>query len=202
MTLDELRAELAARGFDYLSTGRKDYFINRAYQEVCEEEEWPFLEATASGAAPLTITDLRTIESVVNTTHKTKLIPLDRRLLTDLSTDMTTAGSPTWYYVDASDVITTYPVRADDLLVRYWKAPADLTAGNQEPLMPSRFHYSLLDGACAYAYFDSDNFEAATTNLQLWAESKLRMRESLLNRQIDRPDDFIVNTVPHLDAGW
>lgn len=199
MNLGELRTELYARGFDHLGATRSAYFINRAYLEVCEEEEWPFLEATATGTAPLTITDLRTIESVINTTNTVKLIPLDRRLASDIGADLTTAGNPAFYYVDNDNIVTTYPVRSDSLSVRYWKAPEPLSGDSDEPLLPSRFHYSLLDGATAYSYFDSDEFEAAAQNLELWEASKLRMREALLNRQIDGPDDYIISRYAHLD---
>jgi hypothetical protein len=78
VTLSDLDAELRDRGFDYLSESRRHYLINRAYFEMCEEQDWPFLEATTSSTAPITITDLRTIESVVDTTQEQSSTPHPR----------------------------------------------------------------------------------------------------------------------------
>ena len=61
MNLGTARTELQARGFDYLSTARCNTFLNRALYILNEQESWPFLETTVSGAAPLTISDLSLI---------------------------------------------------------------------------------------------------------------------------------------------
>jgi hypothetical protein len=41
MILSDLQAEFQARGFDYLSVTRQNIFLNRAYQETCEGDDWP-----------------------------------------------------------------------------------------------------------------------------------------------------------------
>jgi hypothetical protein len=71
---------------------------------------WPYRLTTASGAAPLTITDLGVIEEVVDTAQSS--LPLhfvSRRNLLDAYSILTTTGSPQWFYVD-NGVVRTYPV--------------------------------------------------------------------------------------------
>lgn len=192
MTFAELKAELAARGFDYLTNARQGQFVNRAYQELCAEEDWPFLEATTSGTAPLTISDLRTIESVVDSTNRVRLRPLDRRNIMDYDQDLTTSGTPVYYYLTAGTVLNTYPVSSTNTIaVRYWKVPAQLSTDGENPVVPLSWHQAIVDGAVMYAYQDSDNFEAASAMRDVWSEIKIRMQDALLNQQHDGADDFI-----------
>lgn len=193
MTFLELRTELKARGFDYLSATRLGYLLNRVYLELAEEEDWPWLEATATGAPPLAITDLRTIESVINTTNQAKLTPLDRRLITDMDYTLATTGTPSYYYTTGTTTVAVYPANTGvSLSVRYWKVPTALSADGDTPALPARFHHLLVDGAAAYAYLDTDNFEGSQTALGFFNDGKARMRDSLLNQQHDRTDDSIV----------
>ena len=124
MNLLDLRTELYARGFDYLSSTRANYFINRAYSELCEEEDWPFLEATTSGTAPVSITDLRTIETVIDTTATRRLQPLDRRHILEDDYQLSTTGSPSCYYLTSCNTLAVYPANTTDTISeRYWKVP-------------------------------------------------------------------------------
>lgn len=198
MNAEDLTTELASRGFDYLSTSRRLQYVNDAYLlDICETENWPFLRASAEGTAPLTISDLRSLESVIDSTQARKLSPLDPRELTDaFDTDLSTEGSPTFYYLDAESVVSIYPVSTtDNLLVRYWKAPEALT-GTASPVLPSRFHSLIVDYAVARAYEDSDDMELAQ-NAKENADGRLaRMRESLLGWNRDLPSEFIAVTDP------
>jgi len=202
MTFAELKTELAARGFDYLSDTRQGQFINRSYQEMAEERDFPYLQATTTGAAPLTISDLRTVESVSNATQDYKLSPLDRRNLTDFAHDLTTTGTPSYWYMTTADTIAVYPANTTDTLtVYYWKVPATLT-GVVTPAIASRYHLLIVDGAVAYAYADSDNYDAAQQAFALWEAGKIRMAETLISSQRDQGDDFVVSTSPAADAGY
>ncbi len=187
-----LRTELAARGFDYLSDTRQGYFVNRSYQEMAGAADYPWLESTATGVAPLSITDLRTIESVVDSTTTTRLSPLDRRNIMATDTDLTTVGTPSFYYLTTGSTVAVYPANTTDTLsVRYWKVPTDLTADSDEPGFPARFHQLIVDGATYFAYLDSDNFEAAGSTYDFWLRGRKDMDEQLLVGQHDQADDFI-----------
>lgn len=198
MNLESLVTELKARGFDYLSTSRATNYLNDAYLlDICEVESWPFLHASKEGTAPLTISDLRSVESVIDSTQNTKLSPLDPRELTDsYDTDLTTAGTPTFYYLDAESIVSVYPANTSDtILVRYWKAPEALT-GSASPVIPSRFHTLIVDYAVARAYEDSDDYELAQ-NARENADGRLaKMRESLLGWNRDLPSEFIAVVDP------
>jgi len=201
VTFAELKTELAARGFDYLSDTRQGYFINRAYQEMCAENDWPFLEDSTTGTAPLTIADMRTVESVVNSTQSYRLSPLDPRNIMEEDDDLTTTGTPVYYYLSATTTLKVYPANtADTLSVRYYHVPPDLSDDADTPEVPAAWRHLIVDGAAAYAYFDSDNPEMGREMLSLWAEGKARMADALLVQQHDQPDDMVLSVVDHQDA--
>lgn len=205
MTLAELRTELQARGFDYLSTVRCSQFLNDAYlTDIAEAEDWPWLEATSSGTAPLTITDLRTIELVIDSTAKFKLQPLDRRNITDdWDSDLTTAGDPAFYYTTTGTTVAVYPTSTTHTIsVRYWKVPATLGSDLTEPALPTRFHSLIVDAAVARAYEDNDEWDAAEAARQKFEARLDHMRVSLLNQQHDETDDYVVSDYSHADSTW
>ena len=195
MDMAALRTEFLARGFssiDASGTTRQDAYINRAYYEICEDADWPFLEATTSGAAPLAVSDLRTIETVIDSTTKTRLSPLDRRHILETDYQLSTTGSPTHYYLTSGTTVAVYPANTTDTIaVRYWKVPTILTTGTT-PVIPTRFHNLIVDRAVALAYLDADNAEMYAVYMDLFGEGLAKMRESLLVGQHDRADDFIV----------
>lgn len=202
MDLAALRTELQARGGARLEVGtntRTDAYLNRAYLDICEDEEWPFLAATASGTAPLTISDLRTVESAVIGSLSLKLSPRDPRDLLEDDTSLTTTGTPTWYYVTSTG-ISVYPTSTTaSLSVRYWKVPALLSNGTDTPLLPARFHQLIIDQAMQYVYLDADGFDQAAALQPLIDVQKARMRKALLHPSHDRPARYIENVVAHLD---
>lgn len=202
MNLESLVTEFKARGFDYLSTSRATNYLNDGYLiDICETENWPFLRASTTGTAPITVADLRSVESVIDSTQDRKLIPLDQRQLTDsYDTDLSTTGSPVFYYQDAETVLSVYPANTSDtILVRYWKAPEALS-GTETPVIPSRFHSVIIDYAVARAYEDSDDYELAQ-NARENADGRLaKMRESLLGWNRDLPSEVIAVVDPGINA--
>jgi hypothetical protein len=198
VTFGELTAMFLARGFDYLPTATAEGYLNDAYLvDICEAEDWPFLEATTTGKAPLVVSDLRTIESVIDSTQGTKLSPLDRRHITDdFDTDLTTIGTPAFYYLTAGTTVSVYPANTTDTLsVRYWRAPPRLTSGDT-PLLPTRFHSLIVDGAAARAYEDSDDYELSENAETKFQRRLQKMRDGLLDQGRDGPDDYIQITDP------
>lgn len=194
MTTEELVASLKAQGFDYLSTAECTQFLNDAYLlDICEEEDWFFLEATAEGMPPLAISDLRAIEYVTNTTQNQKLVPLLRaRITDDLDPDLTQTGTPSRYYVTEGKNVNVFPVSTtDEIAVRYWKVPQELS-GSVVPLVPTRYHSLIVDGARARGYRNSDDWELATAAQANFDTGLEKMRESLGSLQHDAPDDYIV----------
>ncbi len=203
LTLTTLQTELQRRGFDYLTTTAQTYFLNRAMRDINQAEEWPWLEATATGAAPLTISDLSTIESVYDSIQKIKLVPLDRRNISDDFPDLTTTGSPSMYYLTTASVVNVYPVATNNLSVRYWKIAPELSSGSDAPLIPSTSNQlAIVDGAVGYAYEDSDNFDAAQQAFSQRDATIESMRETYLNWNRDRPTEFVVITDSESPVVW
>lgn len=190
MNLSALIAEVQARGFDTVSSARITTWINVAYNELLETADWPFLTATASGIAPLTISDLRTIESVAIADRK--LEPADRRDLSDRYMDLSVEGTPESYFLTSATTLDTYPRGTDTLTVRYWKAPAELS-GSDTPVIPARYHYAIVDWAVARAYEDSDEPQMAAAARAAGDRLLQAMTTSLLNGQHDRPTRMVMS---------
>lgn len=198
MNLAELRAEVKSRGFDYLPDARINRFINTAYTlDICEEDDWPFLDATATGTAPLTIADLRTVESVVDTTNQAKLKPLSIKHITDITANVEESGTPENFYIDGGDTIKVFPTNSNATLeVRYIKAPSELVQEEDEPIFPERFHYLVVEGAIRRAYEDDDEWQAAATTEQIFKTRLEAMKGTYDAQQHDRPDSYIVVSDP------
>lgn len=160
-TFLQLQTEFFARGYDYLNDAgagltRAKAWLNQSYLELCEEEPWPFLMATTTGAAPLAIADLGRILSVLDTANASNpLIEMDEDELMDNFPPITTTGVPYLFYVDDLTV-RTYPV-GGTLSVRYWKVPALLSANGDIAVVPDRFANLIVDGAIRRAAIDNDN---------------------------------------------
>lgn len=187
MTFAELRAELFARGHDDMDdagTGltRAKRYLNQAYLWVCEQHPWNFLEATATGPAPLTIADVREVLSVTDTTLDRDLTPDDRRLLLRNHGDLSNTGTPASWYLEAN-VLQTYPVDANtQLSVRYLKVPAELSADGDTPVIPARFHDLVVDDAERRAWKAKQNYEAAGALQGTVDRGVFDMAQSLLSR--------------------
>jgi hypothetical protein len=184
-TFLELQTEFYARGYDYLNDGgtgatRAKAWLNQAYLELCEEDLWPFLLTTSTGAAPLTIADVRTIYTVVDTAANNVLAPAQEDELIDTYTTLTTTGTPLWFYMSDTSV-KVYPV-GGTLSVRYWKVPAELSANNDVAVVPPRFCNLVVDGAVRRSCNDNDDANGARQTEDERQRGLDLMRRSLLMR--------------------
>lgn len=167
MDFSTLQSEVFRRGFDYLSdagTGLASAkrWINEAYHEINEAEDWPYLVVTSAGAAPLTITDARKVLSVVDTVQAVQLTGTTQRALLRVFASVATAGTAEWWWHDtAGTAVKIYPTSVNNISVTYLKVPVDLSAGGDTPIVPARYHELIVNGAVRRAYEDSDNYEAA-----------------------------------------
>lgn len=205
MDFSTLQTDVFARGFQRLNDAgaglaRVKRWINAAYDEICEQADWPFLEASAAGAAPLTVADLRTIESVVVTTTGEKLYPRRRQLLQDEGVLLTDAGSPQYYYVTGGTVVSVYPLNTGSITVKYWKTPADLSTGADLPLIPVRFHDLIVEAAAMKAHRYQGDYEGAAACSQEYQRLLAIMWNSLLDQQHDQPEYAQFDPLNHSDA--
>jgi hypothetical protein len=65
-----------------------------------------------------------------------------------------------YYYVDAGSIVRAFPV-GGTLAVRYIKVPTDLSAGTDTPVVPTRFHTLIVDGAVRRGLVDMSGFQDA-----------------------------------------
>lgn len=189
-----MKTELGDRGFSYLTDARLGQYINWARGELDDLALWPYRSTTQSGSAPLTVTDIGTIESVYESVVKKVLRPADRRDLLQFYADLALTGTPDFYYID-NGVVKTFPV-GGTIDVRHYKIPPDLT-GTDVPLAPTRFHQVIVDIATRMAYRDSDNHAAAEALQGQIDRDVWRMMESLLVGQVQGPQSAV-----QLVEGW
>lgn len=197
MNFAELVTRFTAQGFDYLQTSEAENYLNDAYLvDICGAADWPFLEATITGTAPLSIPELGAVIYVVDSTQGTKLTPRDPRGLSDIEPSLTNSGTPRHYYVTGSGTLNVYPLStSEELQVRYLQIPPRLT-GTAVPVFPERFHSIIVDGAVARAYENSDDFELSQSAEAKFNGRLQKMEETLMNVYRDGPQNFVEVTDP------
>lgn len=201
MDFAALQTEFFARGFDYLNdagTGltRAKRWINDSYNEICQTADWPFLETSTSGAAPQTLSDLRKVISVHDATNHLPLRPTTRKWIVSTFGDTASVtGSPRFYYVQ-NTTVNAYP-QSGTITIYYLNVPTDLSGSTDTPVIPTRFHDLIVDGAVKRAYEDSDNFTEAQALGQSIAARLENMRSALLTEaKLPDVDDQAQQTVP------
>lgn len=178
-TFATLKTSLSDRGFSYLSDTRLGEYVNQGYYRIAEAHPWIWTQTTATGTAPLTISDLGQILSVVDTTNKTPLTVVERdEVIDDLGADLTQTGTPMVAYRSTETQLSVYPANTSvSLSVRYCKVPAVLT-GTDTPIVPTRYHLVIADAAEIEALRDTDD------------DSTAERREQTLERRLQRMKEF------------
>lgn len=184
MALDfaALQAEFQARGFsDMTSAGdlvRLKRWLVDAMHMIDEMEDWAYLNTSTTGTAPLTIADLRKVESVSDVAGQ---IPLNQRSRGEMAhsyVDLTIAGQPYEFYVTGGTTINVYPANTTrTLTVTYWKFGPDLSAGTDVPLMPDRFRMAIVEYAVDRAATDRGAYDQAQAAQQAGDAIVDRMRQ-------------------------
>lgn len=193
-TLEDLMQEVYAQGFDDLqgdaeAEARVKRWLNIAYQEVALFKDWPFLEMEWEGNLPEEFPNLGHVLDVVSVNNRYNLRPYDRRSL--IRSDPTLEGTGNiaecWYRT-GSEEINVYPSSPSEAFrVRYTAVPGELTEGTQEPVIPARFQYLIVDGAVMRAYRSRDAYSAASLVQERWNTGIEQMTKSLMNVNHDMP---------------
>lgn len=157
MNLSEGRDELRARGFDGLTDTRANGFLNAGKNALEDTAPFPWLDASASGAAPLTIADLKAVLHVWNAATNVSLEGAERGYLRDTyGPDLTLTGTGCHWYLDGLTTLRVFPADTSSVSVDYIKFSPELSADADEPLFPERLHPIWLDLSVVEAYYDSD----------------------------------------------
>jgi hypothetical protein len=179
-TLLDGRTELSARGYSRFvsaSPSRATVWLNAAKNRFEDYPyDWPWLKTSTTGTAPVTISDLRRVLSVADTTNRTPLEPVNADAITEYGdTNLALVGPAQAWYLSAETVLTTYPVGSGTLSVRYVKFSPELSADGDAPLIPLRYRSTWIDLAEAEAlrYGVKDVATAAALEASVFA----RLRE-------------------------
>lgn len=197
-TLGTIRDEVQARGFDFVTDARVNQWINDSYFEIAEWMPWPFLETSVSGASPITITDLRAVLSVTNSLSGVPLESVDRRVVQLGDTALDDTGIPAlWWREDQT--INVWPGSSTDTVtVRYIKVPTTLTADADTPIIPTRWHQVIVDGAVLRAQKDNDMWQEYQVLRAIWQQQLDLMTQSIMASNLAGPGT-IVATMGHRD---
>lgn len=195
MTFAELKAELAARGFNMIPDVRLGLWINMGRAELDRKYLWPYREKSVVGDPPIQISDLGTIEAVMNTSSNyEELQPITYREVIAAG-ELVLESQPFGYYVanpDGIPAVVAVPESGDSIGVQYYRVTPDLVQSDDEPISPADYHGLIVDLAAVKAYRDNDEFDIAAEIAKQAREDIEAMREALFTQQIQGPDVQVV----------
>ena len=192
-TLSAMQTEVYSRGFNYLNDGgagvtRVTRWLNDAMHEIDSRADWPYLNTTTTGAPPLTIVDLNTVESVTDISQLRTLQPCDRRDLREWYADLTITGTPWGWYLTGGNVINVFPANTGTTLtVDYYRDAPDLVNAGDTPLMPDQYRMAIVEYALVKAHLDAENETSAQTCRQAGDLLVAQMQVNLLDFQHQSP---------------
>ena len=193
MNRGEIRAEVQARGYDYVGDSRLNLWIDQAYQYVCALEPWWFLEASVSGAAPLTIADL---SQVLHVSYEDEVLRgTDYRDVRDMDPALDDTGKPEMWYLE-DNTIHTWPTSSETIAVRYIQKPTSLSSDSSVPLIPLAHHPVLVDLAVISGLKDNDEYDQAQ-GLRAVVEAQIQdLRDQVMVRNYQNPTQIVQTRHP------
>lgn len=188
LTFANLKDRLYRRGFQYLQTSDADRageWINQGQDDLCLEDDWPFLVVTVQDTPPISLGDVREILSVESAT--TSLVETDRQDLVNADPGLTQTGTANAFWRDGSN-LNVYPGDTGTFTVRYLTVPPDMVADTDEPIVPPKWRRLIVEYAVMRALRDRSNFQEAQAVYDALQVDLNRMREAL----IDLPERQLV----------
>jgi hypothetical protein len=186
VNLSSARTQLEKLGAGRLSgdTTMEDYYLNQAKNWIEDKDDWPWLETTTTGSAPLTISDLRKVIYVADTTNDRLLKEADLIDIARRDPGIDDVGDPTRFYVDGLTSIKVWPVRTVALSVRYLKYSPELTTSDT-PLIPARYHM-LWCNVAYYLYLQAREPQYVTGDMVARINDEIEtMKRNFSNRDVN-----------------
>lgn len=186
MTFAELQTEFFESGFAYLNdngTGvvRAKRWLNQSYKELCALHPWPFLETTSAGTAPLTLSSLSHVISVLDTTNTIELTKSSYADLISVYPDLTISVYPVYWYQSGAATIAAAPSgQTVSLSVRYTPVPSDLSNASDSPSIPAAYHDLIVLGAWRRGLLDDSNAGDYQLIKSEWTDRLAAMKQELL----------------------
>lgn len=154
-------------------------WLNQAYRELCDEGAWPFLEESYTDTAPFTIKDLGHVLSVVNPTTDSVIPFIDRRRVVAGDPTINETGGACYWYREGENTIKVWPAdTTTKFIVRYMKAPAELSAQSDEPIVPKPYQELIVLATAVRLLADKNDYEAAQFERQEWERGIKRMQRA------------------------
>ena len=182
MDLQALRTELEARGYNYLTEKRLDYFLNRGYLEFCLRFPWPYLEhQTDTVVLPyIPSPALRAMIWLVDDHTQISLPGIDPREVRRLDPTGDRTGTPAAWYLEG-DTLKFFPENASQTATfRYIQIPPMLAGVADEPLVPAEYALYIVDRAVVEALKDTDELAAAQEVRRDWENQVDRLAGNTL----------------------
>lgn len=186
MNLSSARTQLEKLGAGRLSgdTTTEDYYLNQAKNWIEDKDDWPWLETTTTGNSPLTISDLRKVIYVADTTNDRLLKEADLIDIARRDPGVNDVGDPTRFYLDGLTSIKVWPVRTVALSVRYLKYSPELTTSDT-PLIPERYHM-LWCNVAYYLYLQAREPQYVTGDMVARLNDEIEtMKRNFSNRDVN-----------------
>lgn len=183
MDLSTARTELRNRGFTDLSDTRANIFLNAAKNMFEDMYPWPWLETTATGTAPLTVSDMKSVLMVSDTSRNNVLVGMERAQILRIDPSLIdTSAPPIYWYPTSTDTVRIWPASTGtSLSVLYIKFSPELS-GSDAPLIPTRYHNLWIDFAAVEAYRDNDEHDTANGLLSATQSRVLSVANVYMNR--------------------
>lgn len=203
MDVQDIIDELVDHGFSDTSSTRKVAYINDTVGDICSRGAWPFLEKSidltfnGSAANPSNFpSDFRAVIALYDPSTGVALMPLrlDQASKT-YGLDLGVSGTPTAYYFLANQLrVFNIPSASQTLTMRYLALHPVLTETSVEAdiLIPPRHHRTIIMGTLWKLYDMEDDPELAVRFEQHYENRINTMRDDVMMRQFDRPEQIAV----------
>lgn len=186
MILSAARTQLERMGAGRLAgdTTTEDYYLNQAKNWIEDKDDWVWLETTTTGSSPLTVSDLRKVIYVADTTNDRLLKEADLIDIARRDPGINDVGQPSHFYLDGLTSLKVWPSQTVTLSVRYLKYSPELTAADS-PLIPTRYHNLWVDVAY-YLYLQAREPQYVTGDMVTRINEEIdQMKRNFSNRDVN-----------------
>lgn len=195
MTVAQIKAAVKRYGFD--DNDPILTWINAAYHEFEDAEDWQFLIvvadplAGATGESRLTL-PANYLKTMIlrDVTNQKKLKYWDVHKFSREIDDPTATGKPLYYTANGAGELQFYPVldAGVDFRLLYLRTWSDLDDDADIPLLPVRFHYALVLGAVKYALMAESEEDRSKTAADLFGSAIARAQATYATTHVDEDE--------------
>lgn len=194
MNLSDLINEVSQHGFDpnQYGTDRITRYLNDAQNEIAARVDYYVDEAshlfgTSSGSQVYAVpANLGRMRELFNVDRPGALQAVTLR---DIDISAASSGEPRYYALDAL-TLRLYPTpdAVYNLELRYWRLPAQLVVGTDEPSLPDRWHKLLWFYAVGECYAGEDDAQTAQTWMQRFETTLAHLSADVKYPNTDAPN--------------